>query len=254
MSSKTTNYNLTKPSADDFYDIEVQNGNMDIVDAELKRLNNEKAPSGHGLGDTTNSNRGVSFKSIMSKGCGFYQVDQSSDNPIGTNSWMSLLQTVRYKTPGSETGVQLVLSDANIEPRMWMRAMQLNVESEWVEMLHTGNISKYANARIKFGSYQGTGVSGSANPNTLSFDFDPKIVIIKLANSPENLSAWADEMVAIKNCSEAKADGISSGSIKRYTEYLTWDNNKLSWNIGQDNSPSLQLNASGHTYNYIAIG
>ena len=40
MAEKTTNYNLTKPSAEDFYDINVQNDNMNIIDAELKNLNN----------------------------------------------------------------------------------------------------------------------------------------------------------------------------------------------------------------------
>ncbi|WP_324824975.1 hypothetical protein [Sinanaerobacter sp. ZZT-01] len=44
MSRKTKNYNLTKPESTDFYDVEVQNGNMDIIDTELKNLN-EKADS-----------------------------------------------------------------------------------------------------------------------------------------------------------------------------------------------------------------
>ena len=38
MANKTTNYNLTKPSAEDFYDVNVQNDNMDIIDAQMKVL------------------------------------------------------------------------------------------------------------------------------------------------------------------------------------------------------------------------
>lgn len=38
MSSKTTNLNLTKPSEDEFYDINVQNENMDIIDREIGGL------------------------------------------------------------------------------------------------------------------------------------------------------------------------------------------------------------------------
>lgn len=38
MSSKTTNLNLTKPSEDEFYDINVQNENMDIIDREINGL------------------------------------------------------------------------------------------------------------------------------------------------------------------------------------------------------------------------
>lgn len=36
MATQTINYGLTKPDGSDYYDIEVQNGNMDIIDEELK--------------------------------------------------------------------------------------------------------------------------------------------------------------------------------------------------------------------------
>lgn len=41
MATKTENFELTKPSADDFYDIEVHNSNMDIIDEELLYLSDE---------------------------------------------------------------------------------------------------------------------------------------------------------------------------------------------------------------------
>ena len=37
MSSKTTNYNLTKPAQSDFYNVDDFNDNADIIDAELKK-------------------------------------------------------------------------------------------------------------------------------------------------------------------------------------------------------------------------
>ena len=37
MANKTTNFGLTKPLPTEFYDINVHNGNMDIIDAELKK-------------------------------------------------------------------------------------------------------------------------------------------------------------------------------------------------------------------------
>lgn len=36
MANKTTNYDLTKPLDSEFYDVEVQNGNMDKIDAQMK--------------------------------------------------------------------------------------------------------------------------------------------------------------------------------------------------------------------------
>ena len=38
MAEKTTNFGLTKPLPEEFYDVGVQNGNMDIIDAKLKEL------------------------------------------------------------------------------------------------------------------------------------------------------------------------------------------------------------------------
>ena len=40
MSSKTTNLGLTKPAVDEFYDVDVQNENMDKIDAEIGGLEN----------------------------------------------------------------------------------------------------------------------------------------------------------------------------------------------------------------------
>lgn len=37
MPNKTTNYGLTKPLSEEFYDINVQNENMEIIDRELKK-------------------------------------------------------------------------------------------------------------------------------------------------------------------------------------------------------------------------
>lgn len=41
MATKTTNYGLTKPEGSDFYDIGVQNDNMDIIDKQMKANAND---------------------------------------------------------------------------------------------------------------------------------------------------------------------------------------------------------------------
>jgi hypothetical protein len=43
MANKTTNYGLTKPLPEEFYDINVQNANMDVIDAKMKELE-DKVP------------------------------------------------------------------------------------------------------------------------------------------------------------------------------------------------------------------
>lgn len=43
MATKTTNYALTKPEANDYYNVNDFNSNADIIDAELKKLASGKA-------------------------------------------------------------------------------------------------------------------------------------------------------------------------------------------------------------------
>ena len=41
MAEKTTNYGLTKPYPDEFYDVGVQNANMDVIDEALQKLSED---------------------------------------------------------------------------------------------------------------------------------------------------------------------------------------------------------------------
>ena len=52
MANKTSNYGLTKPLPSEFYDVEVQNGNMDIIDTQMKALDPKSAAAKTTLVDT----------------------------------------------------------------------------------------------------------------------------------------------------------------------------------------------------------
>lgn len=45
MAGQTPNYKLVKPAPEEFYDVAVPNGNMDIIDALIKALQDGKANS-----------------------------------------------------------------------------------------------------------------------------------------------------------------------------------------------------------------
>lgn len=45
MVNKTTNYELEQPTSEEFYDVEVQNRNMQKIDTELKNLEDNMASS-----------------------------------------------------------------------------------------------------------------------------------------------------------------------------------------------------------------
>ncbi len=51
MATTTTNYGLTKPEGSDFYDIGVQNDNMDIIDKQMKANANDIAQLNSDLKD-----------------------------------------------------------------------------------------------------------------------------------------------------------------------------------------------------------
>lgn len=244
MSNKTTNYNLTKPTADDFYDVEVPNGNMDIIDAELKKLEDGKAPSGHGLGEHTDNHSGVSIKSIMQKGCGFYQVDRvpDADNPADTGAWLTLLQMTRVMRENEETGVQMLFSDLNVnKPRMWFRNMLLGTTSSWVEMIHTGNaVSLLPFLKIANGSITGKGeVFIETSPLVLTFSFQPKVLFF-------------DGMFTVPygvTYAETFCDRLSDDNAKIL---LKWEGNNVL--IYNNESTKYWLGSNGTTYHYAAIG
>lgn len=39
MATNTNNYNLVKPSENEYYDININNSNLDIIDTEIKKIN-----------------------------------------------------------------------------------------------------------------------------------------------------------------------------------------------------------------------
>ena len=98
-------------------------------------------------------------------------------------------------------------------------------------------------ASIVTGSYVGTGTYGPSNPNTLVFDFVPKLVIIADTANSSQMNIWYT--------------GLSQG-IYPYNSYLynqyTLSGTALSWYNSQATSASDQLNFSGREYAYFAIG
>ena len=95
--------------------------------------------------------------------------------------------------------------------------------------------------KIATGSYTGTGTYGASHPNSLTFEFEPKLVLVN-ENSQYGL-------IAIKDCAAALA------AVNTMQQRVTWENKTVSWYCtGTKQSAFNQYNAAGTTYNYIAIG
>lgn len=112
------------------------------------------------------------------------------------------------------------------------------VEEEFLEVMT--NLGSGGNtARISCGSYVGTGTYGAGNPNTLTFDFRPLLLI------------WGDpvyDQYTTVVCMRGRDN--QPGPNGRIT--TIWGNNSVSWY--HNSSAQEQANSSGVSYPYVAIG
>lgn len=103
-------------------------------------------------------------------------------------------------------------------------------------------------ARIEVGSYVGTGTYGKSNPNTITFEFEPKLVAIF---APAENGNNAHKLFMLRNVLGASildSDGNNNGVI------VTWSEKSVTWYAYQSKSAQYQMNGSNYTYHYIAIG
>lgn len=108
---------------------------------------------------------------------------------------------------------------------------------------------------VEIGSYVGTGTYGEDNPNTLTFSFAPKVVVIT-EMSKFNFPGYSN---LLKNNwffyrgTETLTGMYPNGSTARPgTLYLDWEGNRFSWYVNAN--AAAQFNTNGSTYCYLAIG
>lgn len=101
--------------------------------------------------------------------------------------------------------------------------------------------------RIETGSYTGAGSSGSSQKNTLTFGFVPAVVIITEVSQ----SSFYPGNVLINGQTESNGIGSITSSGGNYAMTVDWTDKKVSWYAGEADR---QLNKSGVTYYYFAIG
>ena len=121
----------------------------------------------------------------------------------------------------------------------------INENTEAIDALFkTQQLSIEACAKMAVGSYTGTGTSGAAAPNTLTFGFTPKVLLV-LASTAGLWNEYQSSMLLIHPMTTG-VTGSQTGS--RVT--ITWGENFVSW-YGSDYI--FQMN-SERTYYYFAIG
>lgn len=110
---------------------------------------------------------------------------------------------------------------------------------------------------IETGSYVGTGTYGSSNPCSITFGFAPTLLIVegdKASSSSGN--AYYTGIPYLFTSSYLKVAQLDANSANVYDNVVTVSNGgkTISWYRASGIVPSQQLNESGTTYRYIAIG
>lgn len=118
--------------------------------------------------------------------------------------------------------------------------------------------------RIATGSYTGTGTYGASNPNSLTFDFAPKMVIIPMIRVIGSYISFNPIISKDNNCAWIMMDALTT----KYTQYIGFDGNAGSnsyryakksadgktiyWYNTQNQH--CQTNDTSYTVYYVAIG
>lgn len=96
-------------------------------------------------------------------------------------------------------------------------------------------------ARVQVVSYMGTGTYGSSNPNSLTFDFVPKAIMVRDNGQGTRFleAIYGMEFAVVK---------YSAGSFVS----MIWNKKTVSWY--SDSDPYYQMNSNGAKYYAVAIG
>ena len=104
-----------------------------------------------------------------------------------------------------------------------------------------------AGMKLQSGTYTGSGEFGPEHPTSLTFDFEPKLVIVRPCEMSYSALLIVNLLVWYPG---AKADTYHSGFFRR----LSLAGNTLSWYVeGSEASAARQMNDT-KDYCYIAIG
>lgn len=113
------------------------------------------------------------------------------------------------------------------------------------------SMNKKGNCSIQYGSYVGNGQVGSTTPIRLTFNFAPKLFLcIDGSVNPSSGGGWMDSTVYLDRPDYSVS--VYDSNIGNFnTIYFTQTDKTLSW---WSNTAGAQLNISGTTYYYVALG
>lgn len=224
--------------------------------------------------DTRESNAAAAQSAIVpgylkvSDGTIYYFPDGSlisADADYGTMSFPRGSVQIAKPTAGSSATAQIVTTDAISHSQGTTEYLKSTNRNAYPDSGTVGNVT-YAYlgiplqnlptaTRIATGSYIGTGVYGVNNPNTLNFEFQPRLVFITYQKK-DTYGNYANQHFLIYPEQYGEVHQGSSSSY-HYDTILQWGGNFVSWYIAGTKSAlsaGNQLNEAATEYYYVAIG
>ena len=156
---------------------------------------------------------------------------------------LAFVMAVGYAT-GASTYVYQEIRQFNTGTRYYRTKPSGGAWSDWIASYNTANKptpSDIGAANVTAGSYTGTGTYGADHPNSLTFSFEPKLVVILADNNVD-----ATSYSFVRGCSYYRG-GYG---------HVSWSGKTMTWYVSGSGSASsgTQLNSSGQIYRYVAIG
>lgn len=170
-------------------------------------------------------------------------VQASSGAVSAVRTWTYTKAPITFPNAGSVA--QLTKQGSNIWPKTLAECVRLPGGRTLDEVMGFP-------CQVYTGSYVGTGIYGSNNPNTLSFPFEPLILLICGSEDTIVTSEYFTLPWMRGNFLGTSCVYPASGNFNSYRNNITWGVTEVSWYSSQN--PAAQMNTSGMTYNYIAIG
>lgn len=167
---------------------------------------------------------------------------------------MTSNHTEKYKLSQWEKSDKILMEDFNsdnhkIEDALASLAASKAEQSE-VDKLSSQVASALSEIpKFAMGTYQGTGKYGAANPNSLTFPFKPKLVLL-----------MGDPVYALFLEGNRTAKSFSGTTTSSFN--VTWNGATMSWYVTYANSgganyaldAGFQMNSLNATYKYFIIG
>ena len=149
-------------------------------------------------------------------------------------------KTANFQLTQWEKTDRIMMEDFNRDNAAIDTALKSNADK--AAALQTA-LASCGNCKIVYGTYTGNGKSGSANPNKLTFDGKPVLVIVQAQSNTTN---YDFHLRLVRGCGWAVGD---RGNYS-YTNSVAWGENFVSWT---NDDAETQFNLQGSVYSYIAL-